>query len=80
MPAFTLAEKGDKYSINRARFNLYSLLIPVHNRRKAMGEFKEAALEWRNLSKKGKVDSINDFYSVNILRQGVEKCVEEYTR
>ena len=80
MPAFTLALKGDKYTFNRARFNLHSLLIPVHNREKAMYEFQWAAMEWRNLSAKGDACIIKYFCLEGVQRKSVEKCVKEYIR
>ena len=47
LPAFTLAISDDKFTINRARFNLYSLLIPVHDREKVLDDFWYLALEWQ---------------------------------
>ena len=46
LPTFTAISNADKFQINRARASLYSLLIPIHNRRQAMEEFIEFAVLW----------------------------------
>ena len=46
LPAFTAISHEDKFKINQARASLYSLLIPIHNRKKAMEEFTEFAVLW----------------------------------
>ena len=80
LPAFTLTVKDDKFTINRARFNLYSLLIPVHDREKVMDDFWYLALEWQTLAGKGGGQSINGFCSAGIFRQNVEGCIKEFLR
>lgn len=80
LPAFTLTIKTDKYTINRARFNIHSLLIPVHDRKVAMDEFEKAAKAWRNLSGKGDSSSITYFCFESITRKIVDECIKEYIR
>ena len=46
LPAFTFLDVEDASSLNKARANLYSLLIPIHDREAALGEFVEVAKEW----------------------------------
>ena len=51
LPAFTGITDEDKSHINRARYNLFALLIPVHDRETALQEFLEVSLAWAEQSK-----------------------------
>ena len=50
LPNFTGITSEDKSKINIARYNLYSLLIPIHNREKAIKEFFDVCGDWSQLS------------------------------
>ena len=50
LPNFTGITSEDKSKINIARYNLYSLLIPIHSREKAIKEFFDVCGHWSELS------------------------------
>ena len=50
LPNFTGITNEDKSHINRVRFNLYSLLLPIHDRETAMKEFLLVSKEWEKLT------------------------------
>ena len=47
---FTVITDEDKTKINKARYRLFALLIPIHDRKQALQEFKDVALEWKATS------------------------------
>ena len=49
LPSFTPYVQSDKTLINKAKFNLYSLLMPVHDEEMAIQEFKFPVLKWGEL-------------------------------
>ena len=46
LPNFTGITDEDKSHINKARYNLFALLIPIHDRETAFNEFIDLSLEW----------------------------------
>ena len=50
LPAFTLFAKTDKSEINRAKFNLYSLLTSMYDKKMSMDDFKDTALSWNKIT------------------------------
>ena len=46
LPAFTLYNSKDASYFNWARVNLFSLLIPIHDRGTALEEFRNTAKKW----------------------------------
>ena len=46
LPNFTGITDEDKSHINKARFNLFALLMPIHDRETALNEFMDVAREW----------------------------------
>ena len=49
LPSFTGITNQDKSHINKARFNLFALLIPVHDRQRALSEFIAVAKKWNEI-------------------------------
>ena len=46
LPNFTSITTQDKSKINNARFCLYSLLLPIHDRKVALQEFVDLSCCW----------------------------------
>ena len=57
LPNFTSISNRSKSEINRARFNLYSLLLPIHDRKVALQEFVDLSCCWE----KDYTEEIEDF-------------------
>ena len=81
LPAFTFIDVEDVSQINKARANLFSLLMPIHSRETALEEFVEVALKWAELMERPDPSSeIWAFYHSNLQKQSAEQRIREYTR
>ena len=81
LPTFTGITNQDKSHINRARFNLFALLIPVHDRKRALSEFVNVSREWNELTGfHEEVEDYEAFFSNYLKIKRRENYIREYTR
>ena len=80
LPTFTAISHEDKLNINRARLSLYSLLIPIHDRKVAMNEFYGLAEEWHKRMKWPQSAFFKDeFEKLYPLQERNTECIYLYT-
>ena len=81
LPTFTAISHEDKFRINQARASLYSLLIPIHNRKKAMEEFLEFAVLWNREMNRTNEEYFESFKEEDYPTAKRDyRCVRLYTR
>ena len=78
MPTFTLIDHSDE--IKQVRLNLYSLLSPIQDRKKAVKEYVEVGLSWNLLQPKPYPEKVFESYELkNRVKPPIEETVEQYT-
>ena len=80
LPSFTGITHKDKHLINRARYNLFSLLIPIHDRETALKEFVAVSSEWLRLTDIYQAEPLEKFLVRYLSFKNNENYLREYTR
>ena len=79
LPNFTSITGKDKSYINVARYNLFSLLMPIHDREVGLGEFVQVANEWnKKIGESFEVDFEN-FYKSYLGISVRQNYIKRYT-
>ena len=80
LPSFTDITNKDKSYINKARFNLYSLLMPISERETAVRDFVDVTKYWLKREMYIPKESLESFASRYILLKSAKEFIKEYTK